>query len=65
MRIYDKIYLINCIDYGGKTMVRYISVDAGKNATKSAEYLLSEDKVRSFGFCTKISQGDFRDDALE
>lgn len=46
-------------------MVRYISVDAGKSATKAAEFLLKENKVNTFTFKTKISPGDFRDDAIE
>lgn len=44
---------------------RYIAVDAGKYAVKSASYDLKTEKTKRFTFCTKISPGDFRDDALE
>ena len=46
-------------------MKRYISVDAGKFGTKSAEYLKEKDGIRKSMFETKVSPGDFRDDALE
>lgn len=46
-------------------MERYIAVDAGKFAVKACEYQKEEDKVVDFTFQTKMSDGDFRDDALE
>ena len=46
-------------------MERYIAVDAGKFAVKACEYQREEDKVVDFTFQTKMSDGDFRDDALE
>ncbi len=46
-------------------MDRYIAVDSGKFATKVAEYLIKDDKVRTFSVRTKISDGYFIDDAIE
>lgn len=46
-------------------MKRYIAVDSGKFATKVAEYLFAEKKVRIFQLRTKISDGYFVDDAIE
>lgn len=46
-------------------MERFIAVDSGKFATKVAEYLLKEKKVRTFQIRTKISDGYFIDDAIE
>lgn len=46
-------------------MVRYIAVDAGKYATKTAEFIVSENGTRRTKFETKIAPGDFRDDAIE
>ena len=46
-------------------MERYISVDAGKYATKSSEYLEKENGIRKIMFETKAAPGDFRDDAIE
>ena len=44
---------------------RYISVDAGKFATKVAEYDVKSKTIRKFSVRTKVSEGDFRDDAIE
>ena len=46
-------------------MERYIAVDTGKFATKVAEYDAVQGKIRKFQIRTKISEGDFRDDAIE
>lgn len=46
-------------------MKRFIAVDAGKYATKVAEYLQSEDRTIQSVFETKTGTGDFRDDAIE
>lgn len=46
-------------------MVRYIAVDAGKYATKTAEFIVSENGIRRAKFETKMAPGDFRDDAIE
>lgn len=46
-------------------MVRYISVDAGKGATKVTEYLPAGKGIRRYSFETKISPGDLRDDSIE
>ena len=46
-------------------MIRYISVDAGKFATKTAEYLPKENCIKRTKFETKTAPGDFRDDAIE
>jgi len=46
-------------------MKRFISIDAGKHATKATHYDPKTKKIRKFTFCTKIGEGDFRDDALE
>ena len=46
-------------------MVKYIAVDAGKFAVKACEYNKETDTVTDFTFHTKMSDGDFRDDALE
>lgn len=45
--------------------VRYIAIDSGKFATKVAEYIKSENRVKKFSLRTKVSEGDFRDDAIE
>jgi plasmid segregation protein ParM len=46
-------------------MERYISIDSGKFATKVAEYSKERDLVKKFSIRTKVSDGDFRDDAIE
>lgn len=46
-------------------MERYIAVDSGKFATKVAEYRKLTNDVRTFPIRTKISDGDFIDDAIE
>lgn len=49
-------------------MERFIAIDSGKFATKVAEYRKDEKKekkVRTFQIRTKISDGDFIDDAIE
>lgn len=44
---------------------RFIAIDAGKHATKAASYDPATKKTKKFTFCTKIGEGDFRDDAIE
>lgn len=46
-------------------MERFIAVDSGKYATKIAVYDTGNDKVSVQKFRTKISEGNFNDDALE
>ena len=46
-------------------MERYIAIDSGKYATKVASYNVKEDVTRLQKFRTKISEGNFNDDALE
>lgn len=46
-------------------MERFIAVDSGKYATKVASYDADADKTSVFKFRTKMSPGDFGDDALE
>ena len=46
-------------------MERYIAVDCGKYATKIAAYDTEKDTVIKSRFRTKISEGNFLDDALE
>ncbi len=46
-------------------MERFIAIDSGKFATKFAEYDKENDTVRKFQIRTKVSEGDFRDDAIE
>lgn len=46
-------------------MRRYIAVDSGKFATKFAEYDPKKDKVKKYSIRTRVSEGDFRDDAIE
>lgn len=46
-------------------MERFIAVDAGKYATKVAEYDPKTKTVRTFKLRTCVSEGDFRDDAIE
>lgn len=46
-------------------MKRYIAVDSGKFATKFAEYDLKNRKVHKYSVRTRVSDGDFRDDAIE
>ena len=46
-------------------MERFIAIDSGKFATKVAEYNKSLDQVKKFSIRTKVSEGDFRDDAIE
>lgn len=46
-------------------MKRYIAVDSGKFATKFAEYDVVKKKVKRFSLRTRVSEGDFRDDAIE
>lgn len=44
---------------------RYISIDSGKFASKISEYIPEYDGIRKFQIRTKVSEGDFRDDAIE
>ncbi len=46
-------------------MERYIAVDSGKFASNVAEYKAEKNSVRTFSIRTKVSEGDFRDDAIE
>jgi plasmid segregation protein ParM len=46
-------------------MERYVAVDAGKFATKVAEYHKDKDETTKFKFATKMSEGNFLDDSLE
>lgn len=46
-------------------MERYIAIDSGKYATKIAIYDQNKDEVHMQQFRTKISPGNFLDDALE
>ncbi|MCR5670692.1 MAG: ParM/StbA family protein [Butyrivibrio sp.] len=46
-------------------MERFIAVDSGKYATKVAEYNAKKESIRTFSIRTKVSDGDFRDDAIE
>lgn len=46
-------------------MERFIGVDAGKYATKAAEYNTDKDGIHKDLFETKTAPGDFRDDAIE
>ena len=46
-------------------MKRYIAVDSGKYATKIAVYNEEKDEIKLGSFRTKISEGNFADDALE
>ena len=46
-------------------MVRYIAVDSGKFATKFAEYDIKKKCVHKYSIRTRVSDGDFRDDAIE
>ncbi len=47
-------------------MERFISVDTGKFGTKCVEYDAKKDSItRKFSIRTKVSEGDFRDDAIE
>lgn len=47
-------------------MERYVAVDSGKFATKVAEYDQKNNCLKnSFQIRTKVSEGDFRDDAIE
>lgn len=46
-------------------MIRFISVDTGKYATKCVEYDPNNNTILKSSFKTKISDGDMRDDALE
>lgn len=46
-------------------MERYIAVDAGKGSTKIAYYSSNMKIAKAVSFRTKVSEGDFRDDALE
>jgi len=46
-------------------MERFIAIDSGKFATKVAEYSKEKDLVKKFNIRTKVSAGDFRDDAIE
>ncbi len=46
-------------------MERFIAIDSGKFATKVAEYNKKLDQVKKFSIRTKVSDGDFRDDAIE
>lgn len=44
---------------------KFIAVDSGKYGTKVAEYKPSTGEVITFQMCTKVSEGDFDDDAIE
>lgn len=44
---------------------KFIAIDAGKHATKAASYNPETKKTQKFTFCTKIGEGDFRDDSIE
>ncbi len=46
-------------------MKRYIAVDSGKFATKFAEYDTKKKCVHKYSIRTRVSDGDFRDDAIE
>lgn len=46
-------------------MERFIAIDTGKFATKVAEYDPNKKTVKKFQIRTKVSDGDFRDDAIE
>lgn len=46
-------------------MKRFIAVDSGKFATKVAEFIKTDDKVRHFSIRTKVSEGYLIDDAIE
>ncbi len=46
-------------------MIRYISVDSGKFATKVTEYDPKGKKIIRFPIRTRVSDGDMRDDAIE
>lgn len=46
-------------------MERYVAIDSGKYATKMAVYDADSEKVSLMKFRTKISEGNFLDDALE
>ena len=46
-------------------MERYVAIDAGKFATKCAEYNIKKNETTKFHFATKMSEGNFKDDALE
>ncbi len=46
-------------------MERFIAIDSGKFATKVAEYNKELDCVKKYSIRTKVSDGDFRDDAIE
>lgn len=46
-------------------MERFIAVDSGKFATKVAEYNANKKSITTFSIRTKVSEGDFRDDAIE
>ena len=46
-------------------MERFIAIDSGKFATKVAEYNKKLDVVKKYSIRTKVSEGDFRDDAIE
>lgn len=46
-------------------MIRYVAVDPGKFGTKFAEFDTKTMKVSKYCLRSKISEGDFRDDAIE
>lgn len=46
-------------------MERFVAIDSGKFATKVAEYYKEKDVVKKYSIRTKVSEGDFRDDAIE
>lgn len=46
-------------------MERFIAVDTGNFGTKVSEYEKAKNSVRTFSIRTRISEGDFRDDAIE
>ncbi len=46
-------------------MERFIAIDSGKFATKVAEYNVMTDSVKRYSIRTKMSEGNFLDDALE
>ncbi len=50
---------------GEQNMKRFVAIDSGKDATKVAEYFPEKGKIKKFNIPTRVSDGDFRDDAIE
>ncbi len=46
-------------------MKRYLGVDPGKYACKIAEYIKETNEIKQYVLRTRVSDGDFRDDAIE